>query len=108
MAHKLAVNIYRLTKDFPKEEVYGLTSQMRRCAVSVSSNIVEGFSRPSDKEKRPFYSVALASLAELQCQLMLSRDLGYLKKEVFENVSNSTVEARKVLYGLRKSIQTSR
>jgi len=65
-AHKLVIMIYQITKQFPREEVFGLISQMRRCAVSITSNIAEGFSRQSYKEKVQFYSMALGSVTEIQ------------------------------------------
>src|SRR3989339_2007656 len=86
--HKLAVKIYEITKNFPKEELYGITSQMRRCAVSITSNIAEGFSRQTSKEKVQFYSIARGSLTELQNQLIISKDIGYIKEDVFQKIFN--------------------
>ena len=82
-AHKLVVEIYKATKQYPKDETYGLVSQMRRSAVSVTSNIAEGFSRKSIKEKAQFYDYAKASISELQSQLFVSRDVGYLNLSIF-------------------------
>lgn len=76
----MALNVYRTTKHFPKEELYGLVSQMRRAAVSIPSNIAEGFARLHNKEYRQFLYVALGSCAELETQIELSVDLGYLGK----------------------------
>ena len=78
-SHQLALNIYQVTKEFPSEEKFGLVSQMRRSAVSISANIVEGFRRRSKKEKRQFYSIAQGSADELLNFLILSKDLGFLK-----------------------------
>ena len=75
----VAVKVYRATKNFPKEELYGLVSQMRRAAVSIPSNIAEGFARLHNKEYRQFLYVALGSCAELETQIELSVDLGYLE-----------------------------
>jgi four helix bundle protein len=74
----LAKEVYHLTKGFPKEEIYGLTSQMRRCSVSIPSNIAEGAARSSDKELIQFLYISLGSLSELETQLLLSRDLGFV------------------------------
>ena len=102
-AHKLALTVYSLTNNFPKSEAYSLVDQMRRCVVSVSSNIAEGFSRNSQKEKRLFYYMALGSLTELQNQLLLSKDLGYIDKEKFFEIDEQTIKVHKLINGLIKS-----
>src|SRR3989338_7264449 len=79
--HKLVLMVYRETKHFPDEERFGLTSQVRRSAVSVTSNIAEGFGRFSYKEKLQFYHTSLGSLFELQNQLIIARDIGYLSQK---------------------------
>ena len=76
-ARKLVKEIYKLTSTFPKSEMYGLTSQMNRCAISIPSNIAEGCTRYSDKDTRKFIDIALGSLAELDTQLILAEDLGF-------------------------------
>jgi len=76
-AHGLVLEVYRLSRAFPREEVYGLTSQLRRAAASVAANIVEGFRRPTKADKARFYQVALASLDETHYHLRLAHDLGY-------------------------------
>ena len=102
-AHKLVLNIYKATKEFPKEETYSLVDQMKRCSVSISSNIAEGFSRQSKKEKIQFYFTAKGSLTELQNQLLVAKDVGYLNKEVFNTLAEHTVTVHKLLNGLIKS-----
>ena len=77
-AHILALNIYKMTGNFPKREIFGLTDQLRRAAVSVSANIAEGFKRISPKEQLRFYNIAASSLEELYAELLLAKDLGYL------------------------------
>lgn len=77
-AHKLVLLIYKITKQFPHEEQFGLTNQIRRAVVSITSNIAEGFSRSSYKEKSQFYSISLGSLTEVQNQLLIARDLKYI------------------------------
>jgi four helix bundle protein len=76
-AHRLVLDVYRLTRGFPKEEIYGLTSQVRRSSASVAANIVEGFRRPSKSDKARFYQMALASLDETHYHLRLANDLEY-------------------------------
>ncbi|MFA4955084.1 MAG: four helix bundle protein [Patescibacteria group bacterium] len=80
-AHSLALSIYQATKAFPKDELYGPVNQMRRSVVSIASNIAEGFGRKTNADKRHFYNIAGGSLAEIQSQLFLARDLGYLNKD---------------------------
>lgn len=105
-SHKLVLQVYKSTKKFPREETYSLVDQMKRCSVSISSNIAEGFSRNSKKEKQQFYSMAKGSLTELQNQLLVARDVGYISKEEFDKISNQTVLVHKLLNGLVKSAQT--
>jgi len=90
-AHKLALVIYKVTEKFPDKEIFLLISQMRRCSLSVSSNIAEGFSRQTKKEKIQFYYVSKGSLTELQNQLLLARDVGYISKESFQEIAKQTV-----------------
>lgn len=104
-AHKLVLEIYLITKTFPREELYGLVDQMRRCAVSITSNIAEGFSRQGLKEKIQFYYVSLGSVTELQNQLLISRDLGYINNSQFNDLANKTIEVHKLLNGLIKSLK---
>jgi four helix bundle protein len=101
--HKLVLIVYRKTKDFPREEVFGLISQMRRCAVSITSNIAEGFSRKTVKDKQYFYYISLGSITELQNQLAIVRDLGYLNAEDFSQISCQTINVHKLVNGLIKS-----
>ncbi|MEA1937418.1 MAG: four helix bundle protein [Patescibacteria group bacterium] len=101
-SHKLVLMIYKITKNFPKEEMFGLTSQTRKTAVSVISNIAEGFSRQSYKEKIQFYFIAQGSLTEIQSQLLIARDLNYINKQDFNNVADQAIIAHKLLCGLIK------
>lgn len=105
LADDIAIMVYRITKDFPKEEVYGLTSQMRRAAVSVSSNIVEGCARESQAEYLRFLEIAFGSLRELHYQFGLARRLGYLKDPAASEYDMKMVEAEKVLGALLRSIR---
>ena len=102
-AHNVVLAIYKITKEFPRDEMFGLVSQMRRCSVSISSNIAEGFSRKSKNEKTQFYHIALGSITELQNQLLIARDLNYLDKEIFLKIAELTVRVSKLINGLIKS-----
>lgn len=102
-AYSLVLIIYKITKEFPKEEIFVLVSQMRRCTISISSNIAEGFSRRTKREKVQFYQIALGSITELQNQLLISRDLNYLSKEEFLKIADQTVKVSKLINGLIKS-----
>lgn len=101
--HTLVLQVYKATKIFPKDEIFGITNQLRRAAVSITSNIAEGFSRASYKEKAQFYSIALGSLTEVQNQLIISRDIGYLSKEEFCKCEDQSITSNKLLNGLIKS-----
>jgi four helix bundle protein len=103
--HKLVIAIYQQTMLFPREELYSLVDQMRRCAVSITSNIAEGFSRQSEKEKIYFYCISRGSISELQNQLLIARDIGYLKREDFDTMAEQTIIVQKLLNGLIRSIK---
>ncbi len=101
-AHKLAISIYMLVKKFPKEKMFGIVMQLRRAAVSITSNIAEGFARKSYLEKIQFYFTALGSLTEVQNQLLLSRDINYINREEFNVIAKQTITISKLLNGLIK------
>jgi four helix bundle protein len=101
-AHKLVLMVYKVTNKFPRDEIFGLIMQMRRCAVSISSNIAEGFSRSSTKEKVQFYSIAHGSLTELQNQLVIARDVGFLDREEFNKIAKQTIIVHKLITGLKR------
>ncbi len=100
--HKLVLLIYKNAKNFPKEEMFGLTSQMKRASVSITSNIAEGFSRNTSKDKVQFYSIAHGSLTELQNQLIIARDIKYLDKENFSKIAQQTIRVSKLISGLKR------
>lgn len=100
--HLLVLHIHRLLKKFPKEQQFALANQMSRASISITSNIAEGFSRLSNKEKTQFYYIAQGSLTELQNQLLISRDLSYITSEEFINAAKETVIVHKLLSGLIK------
>ena len=105
--HQLVIATYKVTDEFPNKETFALVNQMRRCAVSITSNIAEGFSRQGTKEKIQFYYMALGSTTELQNQLLVARDVGYLIKEKFDKLAQQTIEVNKLINGLIRSIKTS-
>ncbi len=104
-ATDLALDIYRATQKFPKDEIYGLTSQMRRAAVSVASNIAEGKGRYSLKEFAQFLYRARGSLLELETQLFIAEELHYLEPLVFRRIEDRTKELGRILNGLTRSVQ---
>jgi len=95
-AYQLVLLVYRLTQSFPREEIYGLTSQIRRCSVSIPSNIAEGYMRGS-KEYIQFLKIALGSAAELETQLSLSKDLDYCQIQGFQEAQSLNEEVIKLL-----------
>lgn len=100
--HKLVLMIYEITKKFPKDEMFGLTNQLRRAAVSITSNIAEGFSRQSYKEKAHFYSTSLGSTTEVQNQILIAKDVKYINNSEFQKIANRTIIVHKLVNGLIK------
>ena len=103
-AIKIAKAVYKLTEKFPKHENYALADQIRRAAVSVPSNIAEGQARKAPGDFRRFLHIALGSLAEVDTQLVLAQEFGYLAKEDIESMDKPIQELRKKLYALIKSL----
>ena len=106
LADEAAIMIYRITREFPKEEIYGLSSQMRRAVVSVPSNIVEGCARESQTEYLRFLEIAFASLREVHYQLGLAIRLGFVKESVASECNLKLTETEKVLGALARSIRS--
>jgi len=104
-AHVLAREVYGITKEYPKEELFGLTSQMRRCSVSVVANIVEGYGRGTKKEKVRFCCIARGSLTELEYFIDLSFDLGYLDEYTYNTLVTMRCDAGRLLGGYMKSLR---
>ena len=100
--HVLVLMIYHITQKFPKDELFALTNQIRRAAVSVTSNIAEGFSRQSYKEKSQFYSTAQGSVTELQSQLVIAKDVSYIESSDFLKIDSQALKVHKILNGLIK------
>lgn len=105
LADQLAVDIYKVTKTFPKEELFGLTSQMRRTAVSVASNIVEGCARHSEADYIRFLDMAYGSAREVEYQISLAARLGYLEPEMSTWLKEHSAETSKVLNGLLRALR---
>lgn len=103
----LASLIYKATDKFPRSELYGITNQMRRSVISISSNIAEGFKRSHQKEKIQFYNIAYGSAAELESQIEVALKLNFLSQEDYQKLNALTVEAGKMLDGLIKSVNKS-
>lgn len=104
--HKLVLGIYLITENFPRSEQFGLTNQLRRAAVSITSNIAEGFSRNSYKEKAQFYSMALGSLTEAQNQITIANDLNYISNKDYKKLEDQTIIVSKIINGLIKKSKT--
>jgi len=102
-SYKLVLEIYKITKSFPKDEVYGLSQQMRRAAVSIPSNISEGYGRQYHKEYRQFLAMGYGSLCELETQYLLSIDLNYIKRN--ETVEDLMRESGSMLYRMLNPIR---
>jgi four helix bundle protein len=104
-AHALTLQVYQETRSFPREETYGLTSQVRRAAASVAANIVEGCGRRSDGEFSRFLQIARGSASELEYHLLLARDLHFLNEATFDMLDAKVVEVERMLTGLVKRVQ---
>lgn len=105
-AHILVLEVYKITKEFPKEERFGIVSQLRRSASSIPTNIVEGHKRKSRKEFLNFLNTADSSLEETKYHILLSKDLGYIKEKEFSELNKLCDEVGRMLYGFQKSLIT--
>ena len=106
-SYRLSLLVYELTKDFPKEELYSLVSQLRRAAVSIPSNIAEGYCRQRKLEYIQFLQIAFASGAELETQLLIAKDLRYISIKNFEKANSLLEEVMRMLNSLISKIKTS-
>ena len=107
-AHQLTLAVYQATATFPQAELYGLTSQMRRSASSIPTNIAEGCGRGSDDDFRRFLQIAMGSASELEYQILLARDLGYLDATISENLSSAVIEVKRMLASLITKLKNDR
>lgn len=105
-SHTFGLRIYEVTADFPASEQYGLVNQMRRAAVSVTSNIAEGYGRVTPKDKAHFYTMACGSIRELQSQLSFAADLDYVPSRDFNELDTNAEEVLRLLNGLLKSTRS--
>ncbi len=104
-AYTLGLNIYKLASNFPREEMFGLTSQMRRSATSIAANLAEGNARNSSKEFKRFISIARGSAAELETWVMFSKDLNYISGDDYEKLSTDLDRVKGLLFGLQRSLE---
>jgi four helix bundle protein len=104
-AYQLCLEIYKVTKDFPREERYGLTAQIRRAAVSIPSNIAEGYGRRTLGEYIRSLYIAYGSICELETQVLLSNDLTYIKEENFDKLQRNIKEIERMLKALIRSLE---
>jgi len=104
-AYELTRDIYAVTKKFPKEEIYAMTSQLQRAAVSVPANIAEGYERNHKKEYQQFLFIAKGSLGEIETYLMLARDLRYIMQSEYDTIDEKRAKTARILIGLIKSLK---
>lgn len=107
-SHFLTLSIYEVTKSFPKEELFGLTSQIRRAAASMPTNIAEGCGRSTDPDFARFLQIAFGSACEVEYQLILARDLEYVEEGVFSKVTDELITVKKMLASLISKIRSDR
>jgi len=104
-AHNLTLELYKVSRGFPREEIYGITSQLRRAAASIGANLAEGCGRRKSSELARFVRIAMGSASELDYHLLLSRDLGFMSADEFANASAKLIEVRKMLTSFSNSVE---
>lgn len=107
-AHRLALTVYKATADFPREELYGLTAQLRRASASIPANLAEGCGRNGDAELARFCSIAMGSASELEYHLLLAKDLKLLSQTSYEQAAEATVEVKRMLAALMQKLTADR
>ena len=107
-SHALTLGIYRTTTAFPREELYGITSQMRRCSASVAANIAEGCGRTGNGEFHRFLNTAAGSAVELEYFLLLARDLDFIPLETYGKLHEETLEVQRMLASLLRKVNSAR
>ena len=106
-AHQLTVELYQITRSFPREEQYGLTSQIRRCSASIGANIAEGCGRGTARDFARFVQIALGSASELEYHLLLAADLGFVTGEVYAPLETAVIDIKRMLTGLARRLLAS-
>lgn len=107
-AHALTLSTYKASVDFPKQELYALTNQIQRAAVSIPANIAEGCGKDSDAELKRYCVIAMGSSSELEYLLLLAHDLGYLSNEIYQAIQNDLVETRRMLNAFIQRLKGNR
>jgi len=107
-AHALTLAIYKSTEGFPKQEMYALTNQIQRAAVSIPANIAEGCGKDSDAELKRYFLISMGSASELEYLLLLAHDLDYLSESTFQSMTNDLVEIRKMLNAFIQKLKANR
>ncbi len=107
-AHQLTLAVYQTTATFPREELYGLTSQLRRCSASIAANLAEGCGRNGDAEFARFCSIAMGSASELEYHLLLAKDLKLVKPNDYAELSKRAIELKRMLAGLLQKLKADR
>lgn len=105
ISHQLTLKIYRITKQFPKEEIYALTSQIKRSSYSIPTNIAEGCGRGSNKEFAHFLQIAIGSAYELDYQILLAKDLDYINEEMYQELNKEISSLQKQIAALLKKVR---
>ena len=105
-SHQLTLLVYKSTSNYPKEELYGLVSQMRRSASSIPSNIAEGCGRNTQPQFARFLNIAFSSASELEYQIILSKDLELINSNIFKELSENIVEIKRMLFSLIQKVNT--
>ncbi len=107
-AHSLTLEIYKITANFPREEIYGLTSQLRRSSASVPANIAEGFGRGGNTELARFLQIGMGSASEVEYHILLARDLNLLSKAIYDDLDRRVVEVKRMLASLLLKVRRDR
>lgn len=107
-AVEISLEVYRVSADFPTEEKYGLTSQVRRCGVSIASNIAEGAGRNTDKEFHYFLGIAAGSCSELSTQLFIAKELQFLSPDVYKKIERQIDECHKMIYSFQQKLKPNK
>ena len=107
-SHKLVLEIYNISKSFPADELYGLTGQIRRAAVSIPNNMAEGCGRNSETELNRFFTISMGSASEVEYLLLLSKDLNYINQNQYEILNNKIVEIKKMMSAYSAKIRQSK